>query len=179
MPTLITAFEVPPDADAAFVAAWKTPEAVLYRALRADVDFRFVEIGAGGAPAPTSEFPAHGALYEVVREDATPDVEGGVVLINPFEVPAADDDRFLAGWDAARGVLAGQQGYLGTRLYEAAGAADFRYVDVARWSSPLMVARARQRPDFQRAAQALPFASHPALYQPLSVSRRSAGLGSP
>jgi heme oxygenase (mycobilin-producing) len=168
MATLITAFEVPPDADAAFVSAWTTADAVLYRALRADVDFRFVEIGAADVPPPaTGAFPAHGGLYEVVREDATPDVEGGVVLINPFEVAAADDERFLAGWDDARGALAGRQGYLGTRLHRAAGAADFRFVDVARWSSPLMVARALQRPDFQRAAEALPFPSHPALYQPV------------
>jgi heme oxygenase (mycobilin-producing) len=164
MPTPITVFAVPPEADAGFVAAPRAPDAVLYRALRADVDFRFVAIGGADAPEP-SGFPAHGALYEVVREDATPDIEGGVVLINPFEVAEADDDRFLAGWDEARGALAGQQGYLGTRLHRAIDRAAFRYVNVARWSSPLMVARALRRPDFQRAAEALPFASHPALYQ--------------
>jgi heme oxygenase (mycobilin-producing) len=168
MATLIGAFEVAPDADAEFVSAWETTDAVLYRALRADVDFRFVEVGeADELPAAPGSFPAHRALYDVVREDATPDVEGGVVLINPFEVAARDDERFLAGWDDARSALAGRQGYLGTRLHRAAGAADFRYVNVARWSSPLMVARALQQPDFQQAARALPFPSHPALYLPV------------
>jgi heme oxygenase (mycobilin-producing) len=165
MATLITAFEVPPDADEAFVSAWK-PRGSLYRALRADVDFRFVEVAEADEPAePGGSFPAHAGVYEVVREDATQDVEGGVVLINPFEVPDTDDERFLAGWDAGRGALADQRGYLGTRLHRAIAAADFRFVNVARWSSPLMFARALQRPEFQRAAEAMPFPAHPALYQ--------------
>jgi heme-degrading monooxygenase HmoA len=101
----------------------------------------------------------------VVHEDGTPDDPGGVILINPFEVPAGDEERFLAGWDAARELLASQRGYLGTRLHRSLAAASFRFVNVARWSSPLMFSRAVQRPEFQRAAAALTFASHPALYQ--------------
>jgi hypothetical protein len=117
---------------------------VLYRALRRDVGFPFVLVGEGDG-------------YEVVREegaggwDRTP---GGVVLIEPFEVPAGEDDAFLAGWDAGRPALAGRRGYLGARLHRASGPADFRFVELARWSSPLMVRRA-----------AMPFL--PALYQPV------------
>ena len=163
MPTLIRAFEVPPDADESFVAGWEPPpgcsSAALHRALRSDVEFRFVEV----AQVETGEAD----LYEVVREDAAPDVQGGVVLINPFEVPDADDERFLEGWDRARSTLADQRGYLGTRLHRSVGEARFRFVNVAAWSSPLMFARALQRPAFQRAAQAMPFPSHPALYQPV------------
>jgi len=88
-----------------------------------------------------------------------------VVLVNPFEVPDGEDDRFLAGWDRARETLARPQGYLGTRLHRSLGPADFRFVDITRWSSPLMYARALQRAEFREAARALPFASHPALYQ--------------
>jgi heme-degrading monooxygenase HmoA len=160
MPTLITAFVVPPDADEAFVSEWEPPAgcstAALHRALREDVDFRFVEVAQVDAPRE--------GVYEVVREDATPDVEGGVVLINLFEVPEADDERFLAGWDRARDALADQRGYLGTRLHRSVGAAEFRFVNIARWSSPLMFSRALQRPEFQQAA-AMPFPAHPALYQ--------------
>jgi hypothetical protein len=119
---------------------------VLYRALRPDVDFRFVSV-------------AEGAGYEVVREHRAADTHGGVVLIDPFGVPAGEDDAFLAGWDDARAVLAEQQGYLGARLYRATGPADFRFVDVARWSSPLMVQRA--------GAKGIPVPSRPALYQPV------------
>jgi hypothetical protein len=96
-----------------------------YRALRPGAGPRFVSIGEGDG-------------YEVVREHGTPDVAGGVVLIDRFEVPAGEDDAFLAGWDAGRADLAGQRGYLGARLYRA----DRRYVELARWSSPLMVQRA-------------------------------------
>jgi hypothetical protein len=41
------------------------------------------------------------------------------VLIDPFEVPAGEDDAFLAGWDDARARLAERQGYLGARLHRA------------------------------------------------------------
>jgi heme-degrading monooxygenase HmoA len=187
--TLINVFEVPPDADEAFIAGWERARdflaardgyrtTALHRALRADVDFRFVNVAEVDAPQRWKEavsdpafpgakmpFPGHPGLYEVVREDATPDVEGGTVLINPFEVPEDADERFLAGWDRARDALAEQRGYLGTRLHRSVGPADFRFVNIARWSSPLMFARALQRPEFQQAAQAMPFPAHPALYQ--------------
>ena len=133
--TRITLFAAEPEDDAA---------GVLYRALRPDVDFRFVSVAEGDG-------------YEVVREDGAPDTPGGVVLIDPFEVPAGEDDAFLAGWDDARAVLAAQQGYLGARLYRATGPADVRFVDLARWSSPLMVQRA--------GAKGIPVPSRPALYQ--------------
>jgi heme-degrading monooxygenase HmoA len=99
-----------------------------------------------------------------VREHGRPDTSGGVVLINPFEVPEGEDERFLAGWDAARAALSRRRGYLGTRLHRSLGPADFRFVNVARWSSPLMFARALSEPDFQAAAQGMAFPSHPALY---------------
>jgi hypothetical protein len=160
----ISLFEVAAEEEGGFVAAWGAPAAVLLRALRDDVEFRFVAVGERAGPGTR---PAATALYEVAREDGTPDVSGGVVLVNPFEVPGDDDERFLAGWDAARAGLAEQQGYLGTRLHRSAEPARFRFVNIARWSSPLMFARALQRPEFAAAARAIPFPSHPALYQPV------------
>jgi heme oxygenase (mycobilin-producing) len=169
MPIAITAYETSPEADERFTATWERaapPAAVLHRALRADVDFRFVAVGAG--PLPELPFSAHAGEYGVAREDGTPDVAGGVVLMNPFEVPEGDDETFLDGWERARGTLAPQRGYLGTRLHRAAGPADFRFVNVARWSSPLMFARALGVPEFAEAARAIPFPSHPALYLELT-----------
>ena len=116
--TLIRFFEVTPD----------DGEAILYRALRSDVEFRFVAIGPGGE-------------YEVVHEEGAVDQTGGTVHIRPFEVPPEDDDEFIAAWHEAQEARAGAQGFLGTRLYRAA-VAEFRFVEIARWSSPLMVARA-------------------------------------
>ena len=189
MVRLISAFEVPADEDAAFLASWEQARdvlrqreeaalPVLHRALRPDVEFRFVSvarvespkawrqaIGDAALPGGTMRFKAHSGLYEVVHEDGMPEDPGGVILINPFEVPAGDEERFLTRWQAARELLATERGYLGTRLHRSLAAASFRFVNIARWSSPLMFSRAVQRPEFQQAALALTFASHPALYQ--------------
>jgi heme oxygenase (mycobilin-producing) len=186
---LISAFEVPPDADEAFLAGWENARDVatarggssvtaLHRALRGDVEFRFVDvalvesadawrraIGDAELPGATMPFKAHSGLYEVVHEDGVPEGPGGVILINPFEVPSGDDERFLSGWERVRELLATQRGYLGTRLHRSLAAARFRYVNIARWSSPLAFSRALQQPGFQQAAAAMAFPSHPALYQ--------------
>ena len=87
-----------------------------------------------------------------------------MTLVNPFEVPAGEDERFVAGWERVTATLADQRGYLGTRLHRAAGDAEFRFVNLARWSSPLMFARATQRPAFLEASAEVPYRRHPALY---------------
>jgi heme-degrading monooxygenase HmoA len=174
--TAITAFEVPPEADEPFVAAWEPHAgATLHRALREDADFRFVEVAEGDIDAfELPRFRSHPGRYEVAHEDGAPDGAGGVVLINPFEVPAEADDRFVEGWSRARELLAGQRGYLGTRLHRSLGPADFRFVNVARWSSPLAFARAVQQPGFQQMA-AIGFRAHPALYLAVATPRAGAG----
>jgi heme oxygenase (mycobilin-producing) len=124
--------------------------------VRSDVEFRFVGV---------TRYSAQSGLYEVVHEDGAPEGAGGVVLIEPVEVPADQDERFLTGWERAHDVIAGQRGYLGTRLHRSVAVDDFRFVNIVRWSSPLAFFRAVQQPGFQEAAAATPFASHPALYQ--------------
>jgi hypothetical protein len=122
--TRITLSATEPDDDAG---------GVRYRALRSDVEFRFVSVAEGDG-------------YEVAREHGAGGwdrIPGGVVLVDPFEVPTGEDDAFLAGWADARGALAERQGYLGARLYRATGPAQFRFIELARWSSPLMVQRAK------------------------------------
>jgi heme-degrading monooxygenase HmoA len=217
--TRITTYEVRPDEDQRFLAAWDASRAargdaasVLHRAWRDDVAFRFVEVtrtragvspfdepaggdageqsggdehepargdageqsggdeheparGDAGEPAG-SDAVARSGMYEVVHEDGAPDGSQGVVLVNPFEVPADADERFLAGWHVVHDVLATQRGYLGTRLYRSVEATvRFRFVNVARWSSPLMYSKALQQPAFEPAAAAVPFPAYPALYQ--------------
>jgi heme oxygenase (mycobilin-producing) len=109
-------------------------------------------------------FPAHPGLYEVVHADGQLDGDG-VILINAFEVRPDADDRFIAGWNRARELLAGESGYLGTRLHRSLGPADFRFVNIARWASAVAFAKAVEQRDFQRAATAMPFRSNPALYE--------------
>jgi len=101
----------------------------LYRALRADVRYRFVVV-------------APGSSFEVAHEDGDPDGAGGVVLVEPYAVPPGDDERFLAAWRDAHAALAAQRGYLGARLYRSAEPDDPRWMEMARWSSPLMYSRA-------------------------------------
>jgi hypothetical protein len=110
-----------------------SPGAALYRALRIDVRLRFAGLPSG---AP-----------------------GGVLLLVPFEVPAGEEDRFLAAWEPVRAVFAQRQGYVGAQLDRDP---DARFVAVVHWSSPLMYDRAvRAEGDL---IAALPFTGHPALY---------------
>jgi heme oxygenase (mycobilin-producing) len=159
---LIDLFEVAPESDGAFLADWESERgasAVLYRALRADVDFRFVAVARVEDDASSAS-----GCYEAIHEEGAPDGSQGVTLVNPFEVPEGQDQRFVAGWGRVRAALADQRGHLGTRLHRSVGEGDFRFVSLARWSSPLMFARATQRPEFRAAADALRFPAHPALY---------------
>ena len=87
-----------------------------------------------------------------------------VVLINLFEVPAQADERFIAGWEAARDFLAAQDGYRSTALHRSLGTdAEFRFVNVAEWASPGSFRAATGHPDFP--GRELPFTAHPGLYR--------------
>jgi len=87
-----------------------------------------------------------------------------VVLINAFEVPAGEDDAFLAGWLGAREFLRTQPGYLSTRLHRSlTPTADFRYVNVAQWESADAFRAATSRPEFRE--QPVPYKFHASLYE--------------
>jgi hypothetical protein len=110
-------FDVPPEEDEEFLAAWAAEGGgVLYRAIRDDVACRFVAVTSGDG-------------YELVREDGEAEGSGGVVLVRE--------------WGEPPDLPSGQRGYIGSRLYRGAEG----YVEVARWSSPLMVFRARRPGD--------------------------------
>lgn len=126
--------------------------AVLHRALRDDADFPFVVLGAGDT-------------YDVVRDEGDVDGDGGVLFINAFEVPDDADDAFVTTWEAVGPLLCKQHGFLGRRLHRAVEPGTrLRFVNIGRWSSPLMYARSAARPDIEAAVAALAFPSHPALY---------------
>jgi heme oxygenase (mycobilin-producing) len=94
-----------------------------------------------------------------------------VVLINAFEVPDGEDRAFLEGWERARAFLGGQQGYLSSRLHRSiAPAADFRFVNVARWQSPQAFRAATARPEFKNAP--VPFPFHASLYEVVREDER-------
>jgi len=122
--TAIEFFAVPPGEDEAFIAAWR-------EAHGAAPLFRAIRADA------ESRFVgiAPDGPYAVVYEDGAVDDPGGVLLI---DVTALDP-------------APGRRGYLGMRRYAAEALPE---VTIARWSSPLMVQRARPA-----------VSAHAALYQ--------------
>lgn len=94
-----------------------------------------------------------------------------VVLINAFEVPEAEDEAFLAGWERQRDLLSRQEGYLSTRLHRSlAPDADFRFVNVARWESAQAFRDAISQPEFSNAPVAFRF--HASLYEVVREDER-------
>lgn len=93
-----------------------------------------------------------------------------VVLINSFEVPAADAETFITAWQQARDYLATQPGYVDTALHQAlTPGADFQFVNIARWQTAEDFMSAIQSPGFRQAAADLGgYRAHPALYKMVS-----------
>jgi heme oxygenase (mycobilin-producing) len=89
-----------------------------------------------------------------------------VILINAFEVPAADADEFIVAWEKTRDYLQTQPGYIDTALHRALiPNAEFLFVNVARWQTPEEFMAATQSPGFQQAAAGLAgYRPHPGLY---------------
>lgn len=90
-----------------------------------------------------------------------------VVLINAFEVPAADAEAFIAGWERVRDYLRTQPGYIDTALHQAIqSAAEFRFVNVAHWQTPEEFAAATRSPGFQQLTVGLSgYPAHAELYR--------------
>ena len=87
------------------------------------------------------------------------------MLINAFEVPP-DGDAFLAAWEQTRRFLRGQPGYLATRLHRSLSPeADFRFVNIGRYTSPQTFQAAIGQPEFRQAAAAIQHRAHPGLYE--------------
>jgi heme oxygenase (mycobilin-producing) len=188
---LINLFEVPPGADEGFIAGWERARdflaaqdgyrsTALHRSLGGETEFRFVNVAEWASPAafraatgdpefPGRDlpFPGHPGLYQVVAEDPPPgEAPAGVVLINPFEVPPDADDAFLAAWEASRVFLATQPGYVATRLHRSLSPeADFRFVNIGRYTSPQAFQAAIGQPEFREAAAAIQHRAHPGLYE--------------
>jgi heme-degrading monooxygenase HmoA len=90
-----------------------------------------------------------------------------LTLINAFEVPAGEADRFIAAWEKARDYLATQPGYVDTALHQAVGpGTEFQFVNIARWRSAEEFAAATGSPGFRESAAGLAgYRPHPGLYR--------------
>lgn len=87
-------------------------------------------------------------------------------LINCFEVPAEQEDLFLALWHQADELLHSRDGYRSTRLHKALGPqARFRYVNVAELASVETWQSVIASPEFRAiSAQLADFHPTPGLY---------------
>jgi heme-degrading monooxygenase HmoA len=97
----------------------------------------------------------------------TTDMAEPVVLINAFEVPAADAETFITAWEKARDYLRTQPGYIDTVLHQALTPdAEFQFVNVARWRTAEDFMAATRSPGFRESASGLAGSRpHPALYR--------------
>src|SRR6266700_1804546 len=97
-----------------------------------------------------------------------------VVLVNAFEVPSDRDRDFVSRWERARDFLERRDGYVDTALHRStAPDAEFRFVNVARWRSPVDFQAAIAAPRFP--CRQIPYASHPSLYQVIAEDDAPAG----
>jgi heme oxygenase (mycobilin-producing) len=89
-----------------------------------------------------------------------------VVLINPFVVPAGQEEEFLKRWREAAEHPRHAPGFVSTRLHESLDPqAKFRFVNVAEWESPQHFQAAMRTEAFQEIARRMPFAASPVLYR--------------
>ncbi len=58
-----------------------------------------------------------------------------VTLINIFEVPAGDEDEFIAAWEKTRDYLKTYPAHIETALHQSLRDTQFRFVNIAHWTS--------------------------------------------
>ena len=96
-------------------------------------------------------------------------VTGPVTLINRFAVRPDDDAAFRALWTETSHYFRAQPGFLSLRLHRAVSAdADYRWVNVANWSSEADFRAAHSTEEFRRVVTQpgwQQFPSSPMLFQ--------------
>lgn len=82
--------------------------------------------------------------------------DGECTAIIAYEVMSEDRQRFLEAWERANSYLSGQAGYVSSTLHQAVSAnPDFRFVNIARWSSADDFRAATQSTGFREASGSL------------------------
>ena len=96
------------------------------------------------------EMDEHTTYREQLQED-----DGPVVLINQFNVPPEDADRFLEVWADDAAFMKQQPGFISTQLHRGtAGSGTF--MNVAVWESATALGRAFGSPEFHARAARYP-----------------------
>ena len=76
-------------------------------------------------------------MVDVLYADWTRGTTGtmSVTLINIFEVPAGDEDEFIAAWEKTRDYLKTFPAHIETALHQSLHHDRFRFVNIAHWRS--------------------------------------------
>lgn len=88
-----------------------------------------------------------------------------VTLINIFEVPAGEEDAFIAAWERSRDYLMKLPAHLQTALHQSLHDTRFQFVNIAQWTSEAEFNAAVGSEGFREAASDLRWPFSPALYQ--------------
>jgi heme oxygenase (mycobilin-producing) len=88
-----------------------------------------------------------------------------LTLINIFEVPAGDEAEFIAAWEKTRDYLQTLPAHIETALHQSLHDTQFRFVNIAHWTSEEEFNAALSSPGFRESATDLRWPFHPSLYQ--------------
>jgi heme-degrading monooxygenase HmoA len=88
-----------------------------------------------------------------------------VTLINIFEVPAGDEDKFIAAWEKTRDYLTTLSAHIETALHQSLHDGRFRFVNIAQWTSEEEFNAAVSSQGFRESASELRWPMSPALYR--------------
>jgi heme-degrading monooxygenase HmoA len=92
-----------------------------------------------------------------------------VTLINIFEVAAGDETEFVAAWEKTRDYLKTFPALIDSALHQSVHDTQFRFVNIAHWTSAEDFNAAIRSPGFRIAAASLHWPSYPSLYEVVST----------
>lgn len=165
---LVNLLEVEEVADARFIAGWERARdflqpkrgflaTALYRSVRADARFRFVNV---------AQVESVDTWRHLIGHDDEGSAGPGVVLVNAFDVPAgAEESLFTAPWHRVHDFMLRREGHRGARLLRCVGPADFRFVTIALWETEEAFVEAIQDPMFGEVAADMPYDTHTGVYE--------------
>lgn len=103
------------------------------------------------------------AYRRLMHREGTDSVS--VTLINIFEIPAGDEDAFIAAWEKSRDYLMKLPAHIETALHQSLHDARFRFVNIAHWNSEEEFNDAVRSQGFREASADLRWPMSPALYR--------------
>jgi heme-degrading monooxygenase HmoA len=116
-------------------------------------------------PVTREEMDERVTLMDQIRSDGGP-----IVLINRFNVPADEVERFVDVWSEDAAFMKRQLGFISTQLHRGV-AGSTTFVNVATWESARALGAALAGPEFQAQTARYPDGTHaaPHVFERLAV----------